>query len=99
PHYALLLLQLAVRNVANFSEPVFPLAPGQPDEGEILAKLALIAQGRGAEADPAGVDAGTRTGLGHHAVSDPTSTLFGRDADDVIAELSVSGRRGPERIL
>ena len=98
-HYDLLLLQLAVRNVANFSEPVFPLAPGQPDEWEILAKLALIAQGRGAEADPAEVDDVTLTGLVHHAVGDPTSTLFGRDADDVIAELAVSGRRGPERIL
>ncbi|MEP6661341.1 MAG: molybdopterin-dependent oxidoreductase [Acidimicrobiales bacterium] len=98
-HYDLLLLQFAVRNVANFSEPVFPLAPGQPDEWEILAKLALIAQGRGAVADAALVDEATLTALVEHAVSDSTSRLFDLDPDDVIAELSVSGRRGPERIL
>ena len=41
PHYDLALLQLALRNVANWSEPVLPLDEGQPDEWEVLAKLAL----------------------------------------------------------
>ena len=41
PHYDLSLLQLAIRNVANWSEPVLPLDPGQPDEWEVLARLAL----------------------------------------------------------
>ena len=45
PHYDLALLQLALRNVANWSEPVLPLDDGQPDEWEILARLALIASG------------------------------------------------------
>ena len=48
--------QLALRNVANWSEPVLPLDDGQPDEWEVLAKLALIAQGMGPDADPAIVD-------------------------------------------
>jgi hypothetical protein len=46
-HYDLALLQLALRNVANYSEPVLPLDDGQPDEWEVLARLALIAQGQG----------------------------------------------------
>src|SRR5690606_14893475 len=32
PHYDLALLQLALHNVANWSEPVLPLDDGQPDE-------------------------------------------------------------------
>ena len=36
--------------------PVLPLDDGQPDEWEILARLALVAQGMGADADPAMVD-------------------------------------------
>ncbi|MEZ5139960.1 MAG: molybdopterin-dependent oxidoreductase [Acidimicrobiales bacterium] len=55
-HYDLALLQVALRNVANYSAPVLPLDEGQPDEWEILARLALIAQGMGADADPALVD-------------------------------------------
>lgn len=38
-HYDLLLLQFAVRNVANYSEQVLLIDEGQPDEWEILAKL------------------------------------------------------------
>ena len=54
PHYDLALLQLALRNVANWSEPVLPLDEGQPDEWEVLAKLALIAAGHGARRRPGG---------------------------------------------
>ena len=55
-HYDLALLQLALRNVANYSPPVLPLDDGQLDEWKILARLALVAQGMGADADPAVVD-------------------------------------------
>ena len=55
-HYDVLLLQFAVRNVANYSEPVLPLDDGQPDEWEIIAKLTLVAQGLGVDADPAVAD-------------------------------------------
>ena len=55
-HYDVALLQLGLRNVANWSEPVFPLDDDELDEWQILAKLALIAQGMGADADPAVVD-------------------------------------------
>ena len=65
-HYDLALLQVALRNVANYSPPVLPLEPGQPDEWEILARLALIAQGMGKKANAgfyAYDDKGQRLGL------------------------------------
>jgi len=99
PHYDLLLLQFAVRTVANYSPPVLPLDPGQPDEWEILAKLALICQGQGPEADPSVVDELALAGLVRHAVADPTGPVAGRDPDELVTALSAGGRRGPERML
>ena len=99
PHYDLLLLQFGVRNVANFSEPVLPLDEGQPDEWEIIAKLALIAQGLGADADPALVDDQSVEAMVRSAVRDENSNVAGRDPEELLAELSSSGRRGPERML
>jgi anaerobic selenocysteine-containing dehydrogenase len=98
-HYDLALLGFAVRNVANYSPPVFPLDDGQPDEWEILAKLALIAQGQGAGADPALVDELAVSALVRSAVDDPSSPVHGRDPDELLAELAATGRRGPERLL
>jgi len=45
-HYDVALLQFAIRNVANYSPPVFERPAGQPDEWEILIKLGAIAQGQ-----------------------------------------------------
>jgi anaerobic selenocysteine-containing dehydrogenase len=50
-HYDLAFYKLAVRNVAKWSAPL--LRASGPSEADILAKLALIAAGRGAAADPA----------------------------------------------
>ena len=55
-HYDMLLLQFAVRNVANYSGAVLPLEPGVPDEWEVMAKLTLIAQGLGVDADVSIID-------------------------------------------
>ena len=98
-HYDLLLLQFAVRNVANYSAPVLPLADGQPDEWEVISKLSLIAQGLGADADPAIVDDLAIDGMISSAVKDEYSNVFGRDAEELRAELDASGRRGPERMI
>jgi anaerobic selenocysteine-containing dehydrogenase len=87
PHYDLALLQLALRNVANWSEPVLPLEEGQPDEWEVLAKLALIAGGLGPDADPAVADDLTYDTLAAHA------------PDAVTEAVAATGRRGPARIL
>jgi anaerobic selenocysteine-containing dehydrogenase len=96
-HYDLALLQLALRNVANYSEPVLPLDDGQLDEWEVLCRLALVLQGAGADADPAIVDDLMASSLLQSAVADPTGPLHGRDVDELLAELAPL--RGPERML
>ena len=96
-HYDLPLLQLAIRNVANYSPPVIPLADDQLDEWQVLARLALVFQGMGADADPAIVDDLAIRTLVEHAVNDDTSPVHGRDVDEMLGELAP--RTGPERIL
>ncbi|MFN8022943.1 MAG: molybdopterin-dependent oxidoreductase [Acidimicrobiales bacterium] len=98
-HYDLLLLQFAVRNVANYSSPVLPLEPGQPDEWEILARLAAIAQGQPADTDPSVVDDMVLGSMVASAVRDEHSVIHGRDAGEIVALLSRDGRRGPDRML
>jgi anaerobic selenocysteine-containing dehydrogenase len=85
PHYDVALLQLALHNVANYSEALLPLDDDQPDEWEVLAKLALIAQGMGPDADPAIVD-------------ELSFAAIAKDAPEPLVE-AVSVRRGPERLL
>lgn len=96
-HYDLALLQVALRDVANYSPPVLALADGQPEEWEILARLALIAQGMGADADPAVVDDLVARALVASAVKDEHGPVHGRDPEDLLAALAQ--RRGPERLL
>src|SRR5207248_9430904 len=55
-HYDFGFWQFSMRNYAKYSAPILPIDDGQVDEWKILAKLALIAQGMGAGADPAIVD-------------------------------------------
>jgi anaerobic selenocysteine-containing dehydrogenase len=98
-HYDVALLQFAVRNVANYSPPVLPADPGQPDEWEILARLAAIAQGAGAGADPALVDDLAIAGAVRSTVGDPSSRLHGRREDEILEALAASGRKGPDRML
>ena len=98
-HYDVALLQFAIRNVANYSPPVLPLDDGQPDEWELLAKLALVLQGQGIDADPSIVDELAISGLVRHSVSDPSSPIHGRNADEILELLAAGGNRGPERML
>ena len=86
-HYDLLLLQFAIRNVANYSEPVLPLADDQPDEWEVISKLTLVAQGQGPDADPAIVDDLAIDGMIRSAVKDEYSNVFGRDPDELRSAL------------
>jgi anaerobic selenocysteine-containing dehydrogenase len=96
-HYDLALLQLALHNVANYSPPVLPLDEGQLDEWKILARLALIAQGMGAAADPAMVDDLVVRALVDAAVGDETGQIAGRDPGEILAALGE--RTGPERLI
>ena len=96
-HYDLALLQLALRNVANYSPPVLALGDEQLDEWKILARLALIAQGMGATADPAMVDDLVVQSLVGAAVGDETGPVAGREPAEILAALG--DRTGPERLL
>ncbi len=96
-HYDVALLQLAVRNVANWSVAVLPRPEGEPDEWEVLARLALIAQGAGADAAPTVVDDLVIGALVNAAVADEHGPLHGRPADELHAALA--RRTGPARII
>lgn len=96
-HYDLLLLQFAVRNTANYSEPVLGLDEGQPDEWEILARLAAIAAGLGVDADLAALDDSTLRTMVERSVVDETSPFHGREVEAVMDELGTEP--GPDRML
>jgi anaerobic selenocysteine-containing dehydrogenase len=96
-HYDLALLQVALRNVANYSPPILPLEEGQLDEWKVMARLALVLQGMGATADPAIVDDLVVQSLVGAAVADETGPIAGRDPEEIIALLGE--RTGPERLI
>jgi anaerobic selenocysteine-containing dehydrogenase len=87
-HYDLALYQLAIRNVANYSPPVLPLEPGQPDEWETLLRLAGIAAGQGVMADVAPLD---------DLVARELARREGADVEALLA--AVAPRTGPARLL
>ncbi len=66
---------------------MLPLDPGMPDEWETLARLALIAQGAGAGADPARVYEALLSSLVQGAVGDDTSGVAGRHPAELVALL------------
>lgn len=97
-HFDVALYGLAVRNVANYSPPVHDVAPGEWREWEVLARLAGILQGQGADADVDGIDGVVIGGLVDAATRRP-GAVQGRAPEELLGELSKGGRRGPERIL
>jgi anaerobic selenocysteine-containing dehydrogenase len=97
PHYDLLLLMVTVRNYARFSPAILPLEPDQRSEAEILARLTLIASGKGAAADPAELDELVLAQLLGIGTQIPGSPMAGRDVAELRAELD--GDSGPELML
>lgn len=87
PHYDISLLGLAVRNYARYSPPVVPLPQGRPGEAEILARLALIASGAGADADPMALDEMVVASTLAKAVKIPGSPVYGREPEELRKEL------------
>jgi anaerobic selenocysteine-containing dehydrogenase len=96
-HYDIALLQLGLRNVANWSDPILDLDEGQLDEWEVLARLALIAQGMGADADAAAVDDLMAGSLAAAAVADEHGPVHGRDPQELLDALAP--RTGPARLV
>jgi anaerobic selenocysteine-containing dehydrogenase len=91
-HYDFTLYNLAIRSVANWSAPVFPIAEGEMYEWEIALRLSAIAMGLGSEPNVAELDNAYA-----HEVASGVASKFGRSVEDVLA--MVSHRRGPDRIL
>jgi anaerobic selenocysteine-containing dehydrogenase len=97
PHYDLALWQLAVRNIANYSPPTFAPSDDRPTEWQTMLKLAAIAMGQGAGADPNMVDELVARQQVEEAVGAAGSPIAGRDPEEILAALAP--RRGPERLL
>jgi len=95
-HYDIGLYQLAIRNVANFSPPLFDAPPERPQDWQIMLRLAGTFGGQGADADLDALDdfvaaaAVAEAGKGDPALAE-------REPGEVLAELEP--RRGPERLL
>lgn len=96
-HFDLSFTMFSVRNMANYSEPVFERAEGQPDEWEILTKLASIAQGLGAETDPHVIDDLVIAQMVDSAIADPSNIVHGRSREEILEQLA--GNVGVDRIL
>lgn len=88
-HYDVSFPQLSVRNHARYSAPVFDAEAGHPPEWQVLTRLAAIAMGRGAAADPLALD--------EEFVEAEVRKLAGDRTAAVMA--AVSRWTGPERQL
>jgi anaerobic selenocysteine-containing dehydrogenase len=97
PHYDFAFNQLSVRNVANYSPPVFPLPEGTPDEWRVLLRMGAVVTGQGAGADLDALDDVVFATMVGAAVADPQSRVHGRAPEEVFA--ATDGGRGPERML
>jgi anaerobic selenocysteine-containing dehydrogenase len=96
-HFDVALAGASVRNNARYSPPALPLSPGQPDEPEILSRLALALAGLGPFADPALVDEQVIAMTLAKETADPDSPVAGRDPEELTAMLPEG--RGYERRL
>ena len=96
-HYDAALYQLAIRSVANYSEPIIELPDGQPHEWEIILRLAAIAAGQGPEADIEAWDELVVQTLIGREVALLGSPIEGRPAAEIAEALG--DRRGPERLI
>ncbi len=87
-HYDFILLALAVRDYARYSPPALPLDGGsRPSEAEILARLAMIASGQGAGADPTLLDELILDQMLGKAVAAEGGPIQGRDPARLRASL------------
>jgi anaerobic selenocysteine-containing dehydrogenase len=94
-HYDLALYQLATRNVANYSPPVFEREG--PAEWEVFMRLAGVMAGQGPSGDVALFDDMVIQTLIQREVGNAASPIAGRDPTELLEALEP--RRGPERVL
>jgi anaerobic selenocysteine-containing dehydrogenase len=97
PHYDVLLSQFAVRNVARWSPPVFPLAEGAEPEWRTLLRLGAIASGAGLGDPVEALDESWARARIERALRDPASPIRHRSVDELMAALAP--RTGPARLV
>lgn len=97
-HYDYVLLNLAVRNVANYSPAVLPLEETQMTEAEILLRLTSVVSGHPATQEAADFinDSIASVAL-ETAVQDEHGRVNGRDVEELKSESRAYS--GPERLL
>ena len=93
-HYDFNFLTFAVRNTAAFSPPVLPPHPEAMDECDVLARLALVASGRGPTAPPSElhdvlVDAALAAAAGDRDAADLAPLVTGDSVAERMVDIAV----------
>ncbi len=97
-HYDVALLNLAVRNVANYSAPVFELEDTQMSEGEIMQRLIALLSGQPfADFDASELDEMVTAAMLASSARDPHSKVADREPAEMAEQLSDS--TGADRVL
>src|ERR687895_372189 len=94
-HFDIAFYQLSVRNVENYSPPVFDY--GGPAEWQLFLRLAGVAAGQGSDADLDAFDGLVIGTLVQRELALPGSRVAGREPAELIEQLAP--RRGPLRAL
>ncbi|HVW44878.1 MAG TPA: molybdopterin-dependent oxidoreductase [Amycolatopsis sp.] len=89
-HYDWALSSFFVRAVVRYSPPLTDLEPGRPGEDEILAKLALIADGQEPATDAGALSESLVTTVLGKAVKAQGSPVHGRDPGELRGQLTGS---------
>jgi anaerobic selenocysteine-containing dehydrogenase len=95
--YPLAFYQLSLRNIANYSPPALKPPADVPDEWQTMLRLTGIATGQGPNADIEALDDFVAGELVRREVGKAGNRLAGRDADELLTE--ISRYSGPERLL
>jgi anaerobic selenocysteine-containing dehydrogenase len=96
-HYDFAFYQLSVRNVANYSPPLFELEEGGMDEWKVLLRLGATLTGQGSNPDLDTLDDGVFGMMVGSAVGNPSSPIHGRDPEAIFE--ATTGGRGTDRML
>jgi anaerobic selenocysteine-containing dehydrogenase len=96
-HYSIGTYNFSVRNIANYSPPVFERDQSVLPEYQTILHLAAIAAGQGPSVDVEAFDDFVIAQMVERELKSPTSPLAGRTAGEILAALEP--RRGPERAL
>ena len=99
PQHDVVFNNLAVRNQARYSAPVFDVPEGEKDETEVLAQLAAIAAGivSGQEPTTEQIDDLIAYTVAAQACQDSASRAYGKAPEDLLQ--AVYPRTGVDRIL